>query len=103
MTGGSGWHYAKERGQYYWSSFLPFQPDLNYRNLEVKETMFDVVRFWLGRGVDGFRLDIFNAIYKDVEFRDNPFSFKPLPTEDGPLGFFQEVKYTLNQQIISAS
>jgi len=97
MTGGSGWHYAKERGQYYWSSFLPFQPDLNYRNLEVKETMFDVVRFWLDKGVDGFRLDIFNAIYKDVEFRDNPFSFKLLPTEDDPLGFFQEVKYTLNQ------
>ena len=73
MTGGSGWHYAKERGQYYWSSFLPMQPDLNYRNPEVKKTMFDIVRFWLGKGVDGFRLDIFNVIYKDAEFRDNPF------------------------------
>lgn len=79
MTGGSGWHYSEERGQYFWSSFLPFQPDLNYRNPKVKKTMFDTVRFWLGKGVDGFRLDIFNVIYKDAEFRDNPFSFKLAP------------------------
>jgi oligo-1,6-glucosidase/alpha-glucosidase len=97
ITGGSGWQYAKERRQYYWSSFLPFQPDLNYRNPKVKKVMFDAVRFWLGKGVDGFRLDIFNVIYKDANFRDNPFSFKLTPTEDDPSGFFQEVKYTLNQ------
>jgi len=97
MTGGSGWHDAKERGQYYWSSFLPMQPDLNYRNPEVKKTMFDIVRFWLGKGVDGFRLDIFNVIYKDAEFRDNPFSTKVVPTEDDASGFFQESKYTMNQ------
>ena len=92
MTGGSGWHYAEERGQYYWSSFLPFQPDLNYRNPEVKQAMLDIVRFWLGKGVDGFRLDIFNVIYKDAEFRDNPFIFKLVPNEDDPSGFFQECK-----------
>jgi alpha-glucosidase len=97
MTGGSGWHYAEERDQYYWSSFLPFQPDLNYRNPEVKKAMLDIVRFWLGKGVDGFRLDIFNVIYKDAEFRDNPFAFQLAPTETNPSGFFQEAKYTLNQ------
>lgn len=97
MTGGSGWHYAEERNQYYWSSFLPFQPDLNYRNSEVRKTMFDTIRFWLGKGVDGFRLDIFNVIYKDAEFRDNPFAFQLAPTETNPSGFFQEAKYTLNQ------
>lgn len=97
MVGGSGWHYAKERGQYFWSSFLPFQPDLNYRNPEVKKAMFDIVRFWLGKGVDGFRLDIFNVIYKDAEFRDNPFSFRLVPTEEDPSSFFQEPKYTINQ------
>ncbi|MBI5353722.1 MAG: alpha-glucosidase [Chloroflexi bacterium] len=97
MTGGSGWHYAKERGQYYWSSFLPFQPDLNYRNPEVKKSMFDIVRFWLGKGVDGFRLDIFNVIYKDAAFRDNPFSPKLIPTEEDASGFFQEAEYTMNQ------
>lgn len=97
MTGGSGWHYAPERGQYFWSSFLPFQPDLNYRNPEVKQAMLDIVRFWLAKGVDGFRLDIFNVIYKDAEFRNNPFLLKAIPTEDDPSGFFQEARYNLNR------
>jgi alpha-glucosidase len=97
MTGGNGWHYAKERDEYYWSSFLPFQPDLNYRNPEVKKAIFEIVRFWLRKGVDGFRLDIFNVIYKDGKYRNNPFSPKLIPTEEDPSGFFQEAKYTLNQ------
>lgn len=98
MTGGSGWHYAEERGRYFWSTFLPFQPDLNYRNPEVKETMLEIVRFWLSKGVDGFRLDIFNFIFKDAQFRDNPFSFTLLPTDENSAGFFQEMKYTVNQR-----
>ncbi|GAB4548065.1 MAG: alpha-glucosidase [Anaerolineales bacterium] len=97
MTGGSGWHYAPERKQYYWASFLPFQPDLNYRNPAVKEAMLNAVRFWLNKGVDGFRLDIFNVIYKDAQFRNNPFSFKAMPKENDPSGFFQEYQYSLNQ------
>lgn len=97
MTGGSGWHYAKERRQYYWCSFLPFQPDLNWHNPEVKQTMFDIARFWLDKGVDGFRLDIFNTIYKDAEFRNNPFTFKLAPTPDDPSGFFQKAKYSQDQ------
>lgn len=71
LIGGTGWHYCEARKQYYWASFLPFQPDLNYRNPEVKKAMFDVVRFWLEKGVDGYRLDIFNSIYKDEKFRSN--------------------------------
>ncbi|MBN8582287.1 MAG: alpha-glucosidase, partial [Anaerolineae bacterium] len=97
MTGGSGWHYAKERGQYFWSSFLPFQPDLNWRNPEVKQVMFNMVRFWLGKGVDGFRLDIFNTIYKDAEYRNNPFTFKLTPTPNDPSGYFQKMKYSQDQ------
>lgn len=97
MTGGSGWHYSEERKQYFWASFLPFQPDLNYRNPEVKKLMLDNVRFWLRKGVDGFRLDIFNVIYKDKLLRDNPFSWKMVPDEKNPDGFFQQFKYTINQ------
>ncbi|MBM3126904.1 MAG: alpha-glucosidase, partial [Chloroflexi bacterium] len=97
MTGGSGWHYAPERDQYYWASFLGFQPDLNYRNPQVKQTMLDIARHWLGMGVDGFRLDIFNVIYKDAGYRDNPFSLKIAPAENDPSGYFQEMKYNLNQ------
>ena len=97
VTGGSGWHYARERGQYFWASFLPFQPDLNYRNPQVKLAMLDIVRFWLAKGVDGFRLDIFNFIYKDADFRDNPFASRLLPSEEDGSAFFQEVKYSFNQ------
>ncbi len=72
FPGGGAWHYAPERGQWYMASFLPFQPDLNWRNPEVKDAMFDVVRRWLRRGVDGFRLDLFSALMKDAQFRNNP-------------------------------
>ena len=96
MIGGSGWHWDATTAQWYWASFLPFQPDLNYRNPEVKRAMLDVVRHWLGEGVDGLRLDIFNAIYKDASFDDNPFSFRPVPTEDNPAGFFQRPHHTIN-------
>ena len=47
MIGGSGWHYDEKTDQWYWAQFLPFQPDLNYRKPEVKDAMFDVIRFWL--------------------------------------------------------
>ncbi|MDB5227370.1 MAG: glucohydrolase [Bacteroidota bacterium] len=98
IIGPKGWHYCKERNQYYFASFFPFQPDLNFWNPEVKKTMFDVCRFWLSEGVDGFRLDIFNCIIKDKEFRDNPFDpFHLVPTKEHPGGFFQIRKYSLNQ------
>jgi oligo-1,6-glucosidase/alpha-glucosidase len=96
IPGGSGWHYDRDTSQYYYASFLPFQPDLNWRNPEVKQVMFDAVRFWLDKGVDGFRLDIFHSIFKDEHFRDNPFSLYFFPKDDR-MGFFQEWKYTLNQ------
>lgn len=59
--------------------------------------MLDNVRFWLDKGVDGFRLDIFNVIYKDDSLRNNPFSWKMVPDEKNPDGFFQQFKYTINQ------
>ena len=96
MLGGSGWHHDRATDEWYWASFLPFQPDLNYRNPAVKRAMLDVVRHWLREGVDGLRLDIFNAIYKDASFADNPFSLRPLPSEDNPDGFFQRALHTQN-------
>jgi len=96
MPGGSGWHYDDKTGQWYYASFLPFQPDLNFRNPEVKSAMLEMIKFWLDREVDGFRLDIFHSVYKDKNFRDNPFSRHFLPYND-EAGFFQEWKYTVNQ------
>jgi hypothetical protein len=86
MLGRRGWHYDARREQWYWASFLPFQPDLNYRNPEVKEAMLDVVRHWLSEGVDGLRLDIFNALFKDASFANNPFSFRPFRARTTPTG-----------------
>ncbi|MGB5696899.1 MAG: alpha-amylase family glycosyl hydrolase [Polyangiales bacterium] len=96
MLGGSGWHYDAQTDQWYWASFLPFQPDLNYRNSRVKGAMLDVVRHWLREGADGLRLDIFNAIYKDAAFADNPRSLRAIPSEDNPGGFFQRALHTQN-------
>jgi oligo-1,6-glucosidase/alpha-glucosidase len=96
ITGGSAWHYDPVTDQYYYASFLPFQPDLNWRNPAVKDAMFDLVRYWLEKGVDGFRLDIFHVIYKDKYFRDNPPSGHLIPKDDR-FGFFQKWVHTLNQ------
>jgi alpha-glucosidase len=70
--GGSAWHFDEHTGQYYYHSYLKEQPDLNWRNPEVQSAMFDVLRFWLDKGVDGFRLDAIWNLIKDHEFRDNP-------------------------------
>lgn len=94
--GGSGWHYNAQRDQWYFSSFLPWQPDLNYHNPATKEAMLDVARYWLKNGVDGFRLDIFNVIYQDLSYKDNPFSTRIVPSAENPDGFFQKMKYTVN-------
>ncbi len=72
IFGGPAWAYAPERDQYYYHMFVSEQPDLNWRNPDVRQAMLDVVRFWLERGVDGFRLDVFNMYFKDAQLRNNP-------------------------------
>ena len=70
--GGKGWTFDKKRGQFYFHSFLPQQPDLNWRNPATVSSIFDEVSFWLDKGIDGFRLDVINSIIKDESLRDNP-------------------------------
>jgi alpha-glucosidase len=70
--GGPAWELDETTQQYYYHAFLKEQPDLNWRNPEVQEAMFDVMRFWLDRGVDGFRVDVMWHMIKDDQFRDNP-------------------------------
>jgi alpha-glucosidase len=70
--GGSAWTRDERTGQYYYHAFLASQPDLNWRNPDVRAAMHDVLRFWLRRGVDGFRVDVLWHLIKDAEFRDNP-------------------------------
>lgn len=70
--GGSAWDYDKATGQYYYHGFLAQQPDLNWRNPAVRAAIYDVMRFWLRQGVDGFRVDVLWHLIKDAAFRDNP-------------------------------
>jgi len=70
--GGSAWEWDERTQQYYYHAFLKEQPDLNWRNPEVQQAMLGVMRFWLERGVDGFRVDVMWHMIKDDQFRNNP-------------------------------
>ncbi|MBF6611698.1 MAG: DUF3459 domain-containing protein [Chloroflexi bacterium] len=82
VFGGSAWQYDEETGQYYLHSFAVQQPDLNWRNPQVEAAVFDVIRFWLDKGVDGFRVDVIYYLIKDELFRDNPPNPDYKPGED---------------------
>ena len=94
--GGSAWTLDPATGQFYLHSFLKEQPDLNWREPELKAAIFDAMRFWLDRGVDGFRMDVLWLLIKDDQFRSNPKnpdwkpgsgtygSLLPVYTEDRP-------------------
>ncbi len=78
--GGPAWTLDPQTGQYYLHQFAPEQPELNWRNPEVVQAMLDVLRFWMKRGVDGFRMDVVGLLLKDAELRDNP------PNPNAPAG-----------------
>jgi alpha-glucosidase len=69
--GGPAWTWDEGTGQFYLHSFLKEQPDLNWRNAEVRAAMYGAMRFWLAKGVDGFRMDVLWLLIKDAEFRSN--------------------------------
>jgi len=72
VFGGGAWEFDPATGQYFLHSYLKQQPDLNWRNPEVEAAVFEALRFWLDRGVDGFRMDVLWMLVKDEQFRDNP-------------------------------
>lgn len=82
VFGGAAWTWDARRGQYFLHNFLSCQPQLNLHNLEVQDAVLDAMRFWLERGVDGFRLDALNFAMHDPQLRDNP----PAPPTDIPFG-----------------
>jgi alpha-glucosidase len=79
VFGGPAWTWDARRGQYYLHNFLSSQPDLNVHNPAVQDALLDVARFWLDRGVDGFRLDAINFAMHDPSLTDNP----PMPAGVG--------------------
>ena len=77
VFGGRAWEWNPSRGQYYFHNFLIEQPDLNFHNPDVQDAVLDVLRFWLERGVDGFRLDTVNYYFHDRQLRSNPAARRP--------------------------
>jgi alpha-glucosidase len=90
--GGSAWKLDPKTGQYYYHYFYTEQPDLNWRNPEVKKAMYDVLRFWLNRGAGGFRIDAISRLFEDPEFRDETI----LPGKDSYGNPRIDHKYTDN-------
>lgn len=93
--GGPAWTWDGRRRKYYLHNFLPSQPDLNLHNPEVQDALIEVMRFWLERGVDGFRLDAINLGMHDPQLRDNP----PVPDDGGPIikpYYMQQHKWNLS-------
>jgi alpha-glucosidase len=84
IFGGSAWELDKTTGQYYLHTFFREQPDLNWQNPEVRSEIKEIVRYWLGRGVDGFRLDAVHWYAKDIAFRDEPPNPMYRPKSDSP-------------------
>ena len=80
VFGGPAWTWDARRGQYYLHNFLSSQPQLNLHNPQTQQAILDVMRFWLERGVDGFRIDALNFAMHDPQLRDNP----PAPATDKP-------------------
>jgi len=99
VFGGPAWEWDGVRMQYYMHSFLASQPDLNFHSAEVQRALLDTARFWLDRGVDGFRLDACNHYFHDAKLRDNPPAISVLAPdvqETNPYGF-QEHRYDKTQ------
>jgi alpha-glucosidase len=83
VFGGSAWAWDARRKQYYLHNFLTSQPDLNYHNAEVQDWALGVLRFWLKRGVDGFRFDTVNYFFHDPLMRDNPADYRVKAEAEG--------------------
>jgi glycosidase len=97
VFGGPAWEWDELTNQYYLHSFLKEQPDLNWRNPDLKAAMLGVLRFWLGRGADGFRIDVAHFIMKDPELRDNPVKPEATLSIHKPLGEYDSLLHINDQ------
>lgn len=96
VFGGSAWEWDTTREQYFLHNFLKSQPDFNFHNEEVQNWLLSTVKFWLEKGVDGFRLDTANYYFHDQKLRDNP-AIKSKASKKNPY-YYQDLKYSINQK-----
>ncbi|MBU7472273.1 alpha-glucosidase [Lactiplantibacillus plantarum] len=101
--GGSAWEWEPQRQQYYLHYYAKQQPDLNWENLRVRQYIFDMMRFWKAKGVDGWRMDVITSISKDQRFQDNPNPFKQTYVtgnqDNGPR--MHEFIHDINREVLS--
>jgi alpha-glucosidase len=97
VFGGPAWSLDKATGQYYLHTFLPSQPDLNWRNPGLREAMHDVLRFWIDRGVDGFRIDAAHYVGKDELLRDNPAAKPGAKVMHRPMGDYDTQEHIFDK------
>jgi glycosidase len=93
VFGGPAWEWDAFTGQYYLHSFLKEQPDLNWRNPQLKAAMLDALRIWLERGIDGFRIDVAHFIMKDPLLRDNPTKTRARQKLHKPMGAYDQQEH----------
>lgn len=94
--GGGAWNYCPERNQYYLGLFFPQHAELNWRNAEVQEAIFNAFEFWMKKGIDGFRMDTVGTYFKDKSLRDNPVTevdYQSLLDPDDPIQNSRYRKY----------
>jgi len=92
----SAWYPNQATGEWYLATFTRHQPEFNWRNPELRQAIYDIARFWLDAGVDGFRMDVATAYFKDSQFRSNPFSWNLNPN------LFQHHRYDRNRPEVHA-
>lgn len=97
--GGSAWEYDKKTNEWYLHDFLKEQPDLNWRNPEVKQEMFTILDFWLKKGIDGFRLDAMAFLFEDSRFSDDPVNQNFNQKRQAPHFNLPEVKQLLLEMV----
>jgi alpha-glucosidase len=97
----STWTWSETTEQYYLHCFLPSQPDLNWSNVAVREAMHDTLRFWLNRGVDGFRMDVIHLVGKELDVDDDPemaaLSHVPLNDVEITHEYLREIRTVINE------
>jgi alpha-glucosidase len=97
VFGGPAWEWDEKTKQYYLHSFLKEQPDLNWRNPDLKNAMLDAIEFWLKKGVDGFRLDVAHYIMKDELLRDNPINPNPDKLDYKQMGNYDTILHVYDK------
>lgn len=98
--GGSAWSWDDSRQQYYLHYYAQEQPDLNWENPIVREYIYDMMRFWKGKGVDGWRMDVITSISKNLDFPDNPRAFTTENQQNGPR--MHEFIHEMNKEVLKS-